>query len=105
MLLTTTVLLLISLVSFSRHDPNFNTASENSSIVNWVGRIGAYTSDWLLQIFGLPAFMLLIPLTILAWKLLRGLEIGAPLMRMLGFVLLLCSACMLFYLFPVPLGD
>ncbi len=105
LLLMLTVLLLVCLITFSRHDPNFNTASENTHAINRAGWIGAYVGDWLYQGFGLPAFMLLVPMTVLGWKLIRGRTISAPLMRTLGFVLLVCVASTALHVFPFPIAD
>jgi len=86
------VLLFVCLVSFHSWDPSANTRSDRPNADNSAGRIGAFVSDWLFQIFGLPAFLLLVPLAILGWKLIRGRDITAPGMRILGFVLLMCAA-------------
>ena len=56
------ILLLISLISFSPEDPNF-IFSERTEIKNLLGLKGSYTSDALFQTFGLICF--LIPFTIL----------------------------------------
>jgi S-DNA-T family DNA segregation ATPase FtsK/SpoIIIE len=100
LLLMLTVLLLVCLITFSRHDPNSNVASEQVNTDNRVGWVGAYVSDWLFQGFGLAAFLLLVPLTVLSWKLIRGRSIRAPRMRTLGFILLLCVASSTLHIFP-----
>jgi DNA segregation ATPase FtsK/SpoIIIE, S-DNA-T family len=105
LLLTLTVLLLACLVSFSRHDPNFNTASERADVSNRVGWIGAYASDWLFQGFGLSAFLLLVPPAILSYKLIRGRRTTAPLMRTIGFALIVCAICTTLMIFPLPLPE
>jgi len=91
LLFTLTILLVLCLLSFNWHDPSFNTASDRTDAGNRIGRTGAFISDLLFQSLGLAAFFLVIPLTILSWKLVFGKEIGSLLMRAAGFCLLLCA--------------
>jgi DNA segregation ATPase FtsK/SpoIIIE, S-DNA-T family len=100
-----TLLILICLITFNRHDPNFNTASERTTVENRVGRVGANVSDWLYQGFGFSAFVLLLPTTILGWKLLRGRAVSAPAMRSVGFVLLVCVVSSTTQLVPFARAD
>lgn len=48
--------LLMVLVSYSRHDPGWTHAVQVERISNWGGRVGAWTSDILLLLFGLSAY-------------------------------------------------
>lgn len=105
LLLMFTILLLVCLVSFSGHDPSFNTASEKTDVVNRAGRLGAYVSDWLFQALGLPAFLILIPMAVLSWKLIRGRSVSSPTMRAIGFCLLLSAASATLHLVAIPLPD
>ncbi|HLX00486.1 MAG TPA: DNA translocase FtsK 4TM domain-containing protein [Trinickia sp.] len=50
------VFLLMALVSYSRHDPSWTHAAQVERINNWAGRVGAWTSDILLLLFGLSAY-------------------------------------------------
>ncbi|WP_028226014.1 DNA translocase FtsK [Paraburkholderia ferrariae] len=50
------VFLLMSLISYSRHDPSWTHAAQVDHIANWAGRVGAWTSDILLLLFGLSAY-------------------------------------------------
>ncbi|MBP1596860.1 MAG: translocase FtsK, partial [Acidobacteria bacterium] len=67
--------------------------------------MGAYASDLLFQIFGIAAFLLLAPMLILSWKLIRGRSISSPSMRTLGFCLLVCAACATLQLASVPVPE
>ncbi|MFP3520252.1 DNA translocase FtsK 4TM domain-containing protein, partial [Pseudomonas sp. SIMBA_077] len=49
------VFLLMALVSYSRRDPSWTHAAQVDHIANWAGRVGAWTSDILLLLFGLSA--------------------------------------------------
>ncbi len=57
LLLLAAVLLLLALVSYRPSDPSLDTAGAQS-IHNWTGRVGASTSDLLLQLEGAAAFAL-----------------------------------------------
>src|SRR3984885_1755541 len=58
-------LLLLALVSYRPTDPSFNTVGgpdTGHAPHNWIGLVGAYLSDLLLQLEGLAAFV--VPLLI-----------------------------------------
>ena len=59
-LITVSILLLVSLLSYSPEDPNF-IFSENITIKNLMGSKGSYVSDLFFQSFGLIS--ILIPIT------------------------------------------
>ena len=61
MLIGSSILLMISLLSYSPEDPNF-IYSDNSEVKNYLGLKGSYISDIFFQCFGLIS--LLIPLTV-----------------------------------------
>ncbi|MBN3855999.1 DUF87 domain-containing protein [Paraburkholderia sp. Ac-20340] len=50
------VFLLMALISYSRRDPSWTHAAQVDHISNWAGRVGAWTSDILLLLFGLSAY-------------------------------------------------
>ncbi|HEY3536693.1 MAG TPA: DNA translocase FtsK 4TM domain-containing protein [Trinickia sp.] len=50
------VFLAMALVSYSRHDPSWTHAEQVERIANWAGRVGAWTSDILLLLFGVSAY-------------------------------------------------
>ena len=50
------VFLLMALVSYTRRDPSWTHAAQVDHIANWAGRVGAWTSDILLLLFGLSAY-------------------------------------------------
>jgi S-DNA-T family DNA segregation ATPase FtsK/SpoIIIE len=100
LVLTVAVLLFICLVSYNAGDSSFNALTYKAGSDNMVGRIGAYVSDFLFQLLGYSAYLLLCPLAILSWKLVRGREINAPYFRSVGFFLILASVCTAFQLIP-----
>jgi S-DNA-T family DNA segregation ATPase FtsK/SpoIIIE len=106
LLLILAVLVLICLLSYSPHDSSLNALSLKLSTDNKIGRVGAYVSDFLFQMFGYSAFLLLLPLFILSWKLIFAREICTPYIRTFGFFLLIlgCSAA-LRLIVPVRPGE
>jgi S-DNA-T family DNA segregation ATPase FtsK/SpoIIIE len=50
------VFLLMALISYNRHDPSWTHAAQVTRIANWAGRVGAWTSDIMLLLFGLSAY-------------------------------------------------
>jgi len=48
----------LSLFTFSSMDPSFSTATAGGSVHNSVGLLGSYSSDLVLQLFGLSSFIL-----------------------------------------------
>ncbi|KVE24221.1 cell division protein FtsK [Burkholderia singularis] len=52
--------LLMALLSYSRSDPSWTHAAQVDHIANWAGRVGAWTADILLLLFGLSAYWLVV---------------------------------------------
>ena len=104
-LLMLSVLVFGCLISYNPRDSSFNGLFYKMTADNRVGRMGAYASDLLFQIFGITAFLLLAPMLILSWKLIRGRSISSPSMRTLGFCLLVCAACATLQLASVPVPE
>jgi S-DNA-T family DNA segregation ATPase FtsK/SpoIIIE len=67
------VFLVMALVSYSRHDPSWTHAEQVERIANWAGRVGAWTSDILLLLFGVSAYW---------WVALLGRRIAANYRRL-----------------------
>ena len=99
-LLLVALLIFLSLVSYSPGDPSTNTLSLKPAAENKIGRIGAIISDLLYQAFGFAAFLLLIPLLIVGWKLILGWRIDAKYLKASGFLLLLSGASSALQLLP-----
>jgi S-DNA-T family DNA segregation ATPase FtsK/SpoIIIE len=105
LLLMLAVLLFACLISFNQWDASFNTQSYKMNANNLVGKVGAYVGDVLFQVFGLSAFLLLFPMTILSWRLIRGKKVSSPIMRTLGFCLFVCAASITLQRVPVHLPE
>ncbi len=103
LILTVAALLFVCLISYDAQDSSFNALSYKVGSDNLAGRIGAHVSDFLFQLFGYSAFLLLLPLVIVSWKLVRGREIQSPYFRGLGFCLILASLSTTLQLLPSKL--
>ena len=105
LLLMAAALILVCLVTYNPRDSSLNALSQAPEARNWAGKAGAYMSDILFQSFGLAAFVLLLPVVVLGWKLIRGREIRSPVMRAAGVALLMAGTSTVFQLLPLPRGD
>jgi DNA segregation ATPase FtsK/SpoIIIE, S-DNA-T family len=99
------VLLLLCLVSHNPRDSSFNALSLKPVVENKIGKLGAYVSDFLFQVFGYAAFFLLVPFLILSWKLIFGRPIHTPYLRAFGFFLLLTGSSAALQLSPIKGPD
>ena len=85
------LLLLLSLASYDPLDPSLNVASDDRDHSNYVGKIGAWTSDLLLQILGWAAFCLPLPILLAGYKRMRGSVWAEPFLKLFGVACLLAS--------------
>lgn len=94
------VLILLSLATYHRLDPSFDTVAAASHARNWVGVIGSYSADALLQIFGWSAFLLPFFCFVagVRWLMVRPLE--SPGAKMIGAAVLMASVSSLCELWP-----
>src|SRR5262249_49957384 len=91
LLCVSALLLFLSLVSYSPLDPSWNSASTLSGHTarNWIGVVGAYTADPILQFFGVSAFLLPIFPVLLGIRWFRSRKIQSPIAKSLGSIWLL----------------
>lgn len=86
---------LISLISYSRHDPSFHQfSSQGDTILNYGGVVGSYLSDGLVRVFGTGAFVFPLVAALVGLAVVRGQEIRRwPLVLSFGsvFLVALCS--------------
>jgi S-DNA-T family DNA segregation ATPase FtsK/SpoIIIE len=81
------LLLFLALASYSSLDPSLNSASSYTSshvARNWIGIIGAYGSDALLQFFGIGAFLLAVFPAVLGTRWFRSRKVQSPVAKSLG---------------------
>src|SRR6478609_865017 len=97
------LLLSLALVSYSPLDPSWDSASVLTgahAARNWIGVVGAYTADALLQFFGVGAFLLVIFPAMLGARWFRSVKVQSPLAKSLGAIWLLMFAPALLALLP-----
>ncbi|MBV9558073.1 MAG: DNA translocase FtsK 4TM domain-containing protein, partial [Pseudolabrys sp.] len=75
-LITLALLAIIALSTWSVQDPSLSHAT-NAPVHNLLGKIGAITSDLLMQLFGLAAVAWLAPLFLTGWRLLAHRPTGS----------------------------
>ena len=91
--------------SYSPRDASFNVSAQpaDSGVTNnWMGPVGAYTSDLLFQIFGFSAFLLPLAIAVLGWRWCRSRSLDSQSATLGGYFLLLVSLPSLLALFPFP---
>jgi DNA segregation ATPase FtsK/SpoIIIE, S-DNA-T family len=87
LLCVSALLLFLALVSYSPLDPSWDSASVltgSHAARNWIGVVGAYTADALLQFFGVGAFLLVIFPALLGARWFRSSKVQSPLAKSLG---------------------
>lgn len=85
------LLLFVSLASYSPDDPSFNSVSTSTDIINMTGILGAYISDVFFSFFGGASYIFPIAILINGWRTLRGGEVTSSKVRYIGFFMLLLS--------------
>jgi S-DNA-T family DNA segregation ATPase FtsK/SpoIIIE len=97
------LLLFLALASYSPLDPSLNSASVldgSHAARNWIGIIGGYLSDIVLQFFGIGSFLLPVFLAMLGVRWFRSRAIQAPIAKSLGALWLLMFAPALLAILP-----
>jgi DNA segregation ATPase FtsK/SpoIIIE, S-DNA-T family len=64
------IFIIVSLISYHPFDPSFNSVA-SGSVKNFCGRAGSYTSDFLIQVFGLMSYVITAFLAVFAFLFLR----------------------------------
>ncbi|HXJ87179.1 MAG TPA: DNA translocase FtsK [Candidatus Binatia bacterium] len=97
------LLLLLALVSYSPLDPSWNSASAlngSHAARNWIGIVGAYTADAVLQFFGVGAFLLVVFPAALGTRWFRSMKVQSPLAKSLGGIWLMMFVPAMLALLP-----
>jgi S-DNA-T family DNA segregation ATPase FtsK/SpoIIIE len=103
LLIATAVLMLLSLASYSPLDRSLNTAANppmGRPAHNWIGLVGAYSADLLLQALGVAAFLLPLMLGMLALRWMRSRVVENPGVKAAGALGLMTFASALLALLP-----
>ena len=97
------LLLFLALASYSPLDPSLNSASVltgSHAARNWVGILGAYLSDVVLQFLGIGSFLLPVFLFVLGMRWFRSRAVQAPVAKTLGALWLLMFVPALLAILP-----
>ncbi len=103
LLCASALLLFLALASYSPLDPSLNSASVltgSHSARNWIGLLGAYVSDIILQFLGIGSFLLPVFLGMLGIRWFRSRAVPAPIAKTLGAIWLLMFVPALLAILP-----
>jgi S-DNA-T family DNA segregation ATPase FtsK/SpoIIIE len=106
LLIAAAVLTLLALASYSPLDRSLNTAAnppQGRPAHNWIGLVGAYSADLMLQSLGVAAFLLPLLLALLALRWMRSRKVESPGLKAAAAAGLLAFASALLALLPWPL--
>ncbi len=97
------LLLFLALASYSPLDPSLNSASiltRSHAARNWIGILGAYLSDLILQFWGVGSFLLPIFMAMLGARWFRSRAVQSPVAKTLGAIWLLMFVPALLAILP-----
>ena len=103
LLCVSALLLFLALASYSPLDPSLNSASVltgSHAARNWIGILGAYLSDVVLQFLGIGAFLLPVFLFTMGVRWFRSRTVQAPMAKTLGAIWLLMFVPALLAILP-----
>src|SRR6202453_4576295 len=103
LLCVSALLLFLALASCSPLDPSLNSASiltGSHAARNWIGILGAYLSDVVLQFWGVGSFLLPIFMVMLGARWFRSRPVQAPIAKTLGGIWLLMFVPALLAILP-----
>lgn len=86
------LLLLLAVGSYSPDDPSSNSTGFGSGDVNnWIGPVGAYMTDWIIQFIGGSLYPLPFLFILIAWRFFRQEEAKAHLFQVVGYFLFIIT--------------
>ena len=103
LLCVSALLLFLALASYSPLDPSLNSASiltGSHAARNWIGILGAYLSDVILQFLGIGSFLLPVFLVMMGVRWFRSRAVQAPIAKTLGAIWLLMFVPALLAILP-----
>jgi S-DNA-T family DNA segregation ATPase FtsK/SpoIIIE len=93
------LLLLLAVISYSPDDVSANsTGFGNGEVENWIGPVGAYMADWIIQLIGWTLYPLPLLFILIAWRFFRQEEAKAHLFQIVGYFLFIISMSGIFSL-------
>ena len=103
LLCVSALLLFLALASYSPLDPSLNSASVltgSHAARNWIGILGAYLSDLVLQFWGIGSFLLPVFMVTLGARWFRSRVVQSPIAKTLGAIWLLLFVPALLAILP-----
>ncbi|MBZ5667713.1 MAG: DNA translocase FtsK [Acidobacteriia bacterium] len=103
LLCVSALLLFLALASYSPLDPSLNSASiltGSHAARNWIGILGAYLSDLILQFWGVGSFLLPVFMAMLGARWFRSRAVQTPIAKTLGGIWLLMFVPALLAILP-----
>ncbi len=103
LLCVSALLLFLALASYSPLDPSLNSASiltGSHAARNWIGILGAYLSDLILQFWGVGSFLLPLFMGMLGMRWFRSRAVQTPVAKTLGGIWLLMFVPALLAILP-----
>ena len=103
LLCVSALLLFLALASYSPLDPSLNSASiltGSHAARNWIGILGAYLSDLILQFWGVGSFLLPVFMAMLGVRWFRSRAVQTPIAKTLGGIWLLMFVPALLAILP-----
>jgi S-DNA-T family DNA segregation ATPase FtsK/SpoIIIE len=86
------LLLLLAVISYSPDDRSANsTGFGGEDVANWIGPVGAYTTDWIIQFIGVTLYPLPFLFILIAWRFFRQEGAKAHLFQVVGYFLFIIS--------------
>ena len=97
-LIFSSIALIVSFLTYSPNDPSFVYGKNDTTVQNFFGVYGSIISDFLLQSFGLIAFLLLATLVSWGLSLILKKELKKVVLKIFYIVLYLVFGCTFFYI-------
>jgi S-DNA-T family DNA segregation ATPase FtsK/SpoIIIE len=94
------ILILFSLFSYNPKDPSWHSVGPQQKPTNFIGTVGAYASNLMLEWFGIAALAIPILLIFIGWRMFFTQSLGVPLRKAIGSLFLLIAISGFLALFP-----
>lgn len=95
------ICLILGMIGYNPADESFNV-SNSEKISNFMGRFGSYSSDFIVNSFGLAIFVFLIPLIVWGYLLIKNQKILEFKIRLLAIITGIISLSGVFYQLFAP---
>jgi S-DNA-T family DNA segregation ATPase FtsK/SpoIIIE len=94
------ILFLFSLFSYDPKDPSWHSTGPQQKPTNFIGTVGAYASNVLLEWFGIASLAIPVLLVFIGWRMFFTQSLSVPLRKAIGSTFLLIAIAGFLALFP-----